>query len=612
MRRRVVAAASTAAANNSSSRLSSSGAPSLARHFFSDARLQHAAVDVAVSFGGVRKEWRGLVAALSAFPALQNAALEVATFFTSADEIDFGLPRTFHERYALAELLGEGAFGRVHRVVPAPAVTTVTAQEHAESSNDKLDLCVKVVPKQRVVNLKDFRALQQEGRMMALLGGTLNVVHFFGAYEDDKHVYLVMEHCVGGDASERLHERTPASEPLVALYMADILHVVWQCHLLRILHGDLKLENFLFADAQESSPLKLTDFGGASFLGEHEELREVRGTPLYTAPEVLAGAYGFPSDVWSCGVILFRLLSGRFPFEQGEGETGSALLDERIRFEAIDWDAAPWREDVSPEALQLVRGLLDRDVRTRLTAEQALQHPWFAAMRVSRSPSLSRSLLDGTLVQRLQFYRSLNRFQQAAFYELARVLPPAHKQRIVVLFSELSRGGARRVGVREFAAGVRRAGYRLTRGEAAGFLRGLDLDGDGFLALDECCAALLDWGELQAREPALWDALVDRVFAALDADADGRLAVADLARLAPFGAAGAGANTASRVAPNHSFRSDLRRCFRDAGPDEASGLLSRAAFGRMLLVEPHAFAHFAQRIGAGGRDGGDGGGGEGR
>lgn len=599
MRRTAKAAAAATAARSTSStrrqRLTScsTNVPPLTRQFFSDARLQHASAreDSASSFGSVRREWRALLGALGAFPSLQRAVLEAAALFTRASEIDFGLPRGFHERYALAELLGEGAFGRVHRVVPATTAPSPSAGSElgdaSESDADKLDLCVKVVPKQRVVNLKDFRALQQEGRMMALLGGTLNVVHFFGAYEDDEHVYLVMEHCVGGDASERLSEREASSEALVALYMTDILHVVWQCHLLRILHGDLKLENFLFADAHESSPLKLTDFGGAAFLGENELLRQVRGTPLYTAPEVLEGAYGFPSDMWSCGVILFRLLSGRFPFEEG------ALLDERIRFEPLDLDAAPWSE-ISPEARQLVRGLLDRDVRTRLTAEQALQHPWFTsvsakAQRPESSLQAARAapLLDGTMVQRLQFYRSLNSFQQAVFYELARVLPLEHKQRVVVLFSEISRDGARQVGVREFAAGVHQGGYRLTRGEAVSFLRGLDLDGDGFLALDECCAALLDWGELQQREPQLWRALVEQIFAALDADADGKLALADLARLPPFGA--------RAVAASHSFRSDMQRCFHSAGPD-ASGLLSREAFARMLHVEPHAFAHFARRL----------------
>jgi calcium-dependent protein kinase len=156
-----------------------------------------------------------------------------------------------------------------------------------------------------------------------------------------------MEHCVGGDAYRKFKELGPQQENLAARYILDILHVVWQCHLLKILHGDLKLENFLFADNHLDSPLKLTDFGGAAFLHDVSFLKGVRGTPLYTAPEVLHTKYSFPADMWSCGVILYRLLSGRFPFE-------GDLLDERIRYEDVDFESPPWTK-ISPEAKHLVR-----------------------------------------------------------------------------------------------------------------------------------------------------------------------------------------------------------------------------------------------------------------
>ncbi|KAJ0400794.1 hypothetical protein ATCC90586_008081 [Pythium insidiosum] len=527
------------------------------------------------SLGSVRRAWRPMLERLGAFPALQRAAVAAASFFTSPSEIDFQLPRTFDRKYRVAELLGEGAFGRVHRVVPV-------------DTRVDLDLAVKIIPKQRVVTLKDYEALQQEGRMMVLLGGTLNVVHFFGAYEDDESVYLVMEHCVGGDALARLEQSEPSAagdEALVAVYMADILHVVWQCHLLRILHGDLKLENFLFADEHEASPLKLTDFGGASFLGDGERLFEIRGTPLYTAPEVLQAdaGYSFPSDMWSCGVILYRLLSGRFPFE-------GSLLDERILIEAIDVESAPWGA-VSADAKHLVLGLLERDPARRLTAEQALQHPWLRRMTAAGSAPAGAPtpLLNGTMVQRLQLYRSLNSFQQAVFTEIARRLPVDAKRELVVVFSEMSRHGAAEVGLREFAACLARGGYRLTHGEVKSLLSRLDLDGDGLLTRDEFCAALLDWSVLQRECPARWHAVVDAVFDELDRDRDGRLALDDLARLAPF-------SESPRV-PSLSFRSDLRRCFRHADLD-GDGAIDRSEFHSMLHIQLRAYEHFATRTAA--------------
>ncbi|TMW58968.1 hypothetical protein Poli38472_007113 [Pythium oligandrum] len=537
----------------------------------------------AANFGSVRRSWRPFLESLYLFPSLQNVALKTASYFTEASEIEFHLPRDFHAKYQVAELLGEGAFGRVHRVV-------------AMDPRTDLDLAVKIIPKSRVVNLTDYQGLQQEGRMMVLLGGTLNVVHFFGAYEDEESVYLVMEHCVGGDAFARLQKQSEKKgevdfqqhEAIVAGYMSDILHVVWQCHLLRILHGDLKLENFLFADSSETSPLKLTDFGGASFLEDGERLYEVRGTPLYTAPEVLQGkdGYSFPSDLWSCGVILYRLLSGRFPFE-------GTLLDERIMMEEVDYESLPWSH-ISPEAKDLVQKLLNRDVTERWTAEQALQHPWVrqSAGDPTGTPSPSTmALLDGTMVQRLQLYRSFNSFQIAVFAEIARRLPVEHKEDLVVLFTEVSRHGDQQVGIPEFADCLAQGGYHLTLSEVKTFLSHIDLDGDGFLSLDEFCAAFIDWSVLQRQSPTQWNALVTDVFTMLDHDQDGQLSVDDLAQLAPFAN---GSNPGDRKA-RHSFRSDMKRCFRHADLN-ANGWLDLHEFQSMLHIQLRAYEHFARRV----------------
>lgn len=543
--------------------------------------------------GSIRKSWRGYMEKLAPFPALQQVALEAASFFTKPEELEFGLPRNFHAKYELGDKLGEGAFGEVYCALPL--------QNESRGSELTLDLAVKIVPKARVVSRKDYAALKREGRMMVLLGGTLNVVHFFGAYEDNASVYFVMERCVGGDAAARLaseqavnlKESDPRFEALVKLYTRDMLHVVWQCHLLHILHRDLKLENFLFADKKVDSPLKLTDFGGAAFLGDGEFLSEVHGTPLYTAPEVLQRKYAYPSDLWSCGVILYRLLSGRFPFESG------ALLDERILHEEIDLESAPW-PDISDDAKDLVRQLLERDVSRRLTAEQALKHPWLAptaplspeatstatAAAKEATKGIAGPALNGTLVQRLQLYRSLNSLQHAVLNEVTRLLPLSVKQDVVVLFSEVSRDGSSSVGLDEFAAYMTAGGYRLTRGEATGFLRNLDLDGDGLLSLDEFCAALLDWSQLQREHPDEFATYASRVFEALDHDQDGRLTLEDLAALTPFQS---GAKHA------HSFRDDLDRCFQYT--DKAGkGSIDLQDFQLMLRIAAGAYGHFPRRL----------------
>uniref|UniRef100_K3W6B6 EF-hand domain-containing protein n=1 Tax=Globisporangium ultimum (strain ATCC 200006 / CBS 805.95 / DAOM BR144) TaxID=431595 RepID=K3W6B6_GLOUD len=176
---------------------------------------------------------------------------------------------------------------------------------------------------------------------------------------------------------------------------------------------------------------------------------------------------------------------------------------------------------------------------------------------------------------------------QAVFSEIARILPLELKEEVLVLFSEISRHGETQVGVNEFAAYLAQGGYRLTYGEVKSFLSRLDLNGDGFLAMDEFCAAFLDWSSIQAQAPEQWNALVTTIFDELDENKDGQLSLDDLARLAPF--------AEYRKAPTHSFRSDTQRCFRQADIN-ANGWIDRDEFERMLHIQVQAYAHFAQRL----------------
>ncbi|DAZ95464.1 TPA: hypothetical protein N0F65_002149 [Lagenidium giganteum] len=316
-------------------------------------------------------------------------------------------------------------------------------------------------------------------------------------------------------------------------------------------------------------------------------LEGVRGTPLYTAPEVLYTKYSFPSDMWSCGVILYRLLTGRFPF-QGE------LLDERIRYEEIDFESEPWPR-VTKEAKDLVRRLLERDVDKRLTAEQALRHPWLAAAEHQHHDlAIQRAPLNGTMVQRLQFYRALNGFQQSVLYEIACLLPLDMKQDVIVLFGEISVTAAARergVGIAEFAACFEKGGYTITYGEAKSFLSRLDLDGDGLLSIDEFCTAFLDWAEIQRNTPVYWEGIVNQVFDSLDQDGDGKLTVHDIARqLKPVG---------SINNSHHSFLNDVKRCFQQTDLD-SDGWIDRSEFQAMVHVHEHAYSQYTRRLKRGG------------
>ncbi|GAU43637.1 hypothetical protein TSUD_24060 [Trifolium subterraneum] len=144
------------------------------------------------------------------------------------------------------------------------------------------------------------------------------------------------------------------------------------CHNHGVMHRNLKLENFLFADKTETGPLKVADFHLSIFFQPGERLNQLVGSSYYMAPEVLKRNYGPEIDIWSAGVILYFLLCGFPPF-WAETEKG---VSQAIIGYVVDFESDPWPH-VSVNAKDLVKKMLDPDPKHRLTAQEVLDHPWF-------------------------------------------------------------------------------------------------------------------------------------------------------------------------------------------------------------------------------------------
>jgi serine/threonine protein kinase len=186
-------------------------------------------------------------------------------------------------------------------------------------------------------------------------------------------MYIVMELVKGGDLFDRIAEMQRYTEVEARRTMRRLLSAVHYLHSQNIVHRDLKPENILISDSP--THVKLADFGLAKIV-KSDGLKTFCGTPAYFAPEVLQrrstvageGRYGKPADMWSLGVILFILLTGKFPFD--------ADIDQpRHNFELdFDSDHSLWAS--MPMAQELVQQLLRLDPKRRLTVSQACDHPW--------------------------------------------------------------------------------------------------------------------------------------------------------------------------------------------------------------------------------------------
>ncbi|CAG9465774.1 unnamed protein product [Pedinophyceae sp. YPF-701] len=332
----------------------------------------------------------------------------------------------FKEKYELGRDLGSGAYAKVR------VAKDKTGAELACKMIPKIRPAESYVspppPGQAQARQEQYeQAVFLEVETMRHLRGCLNVVHLEEVYEDEDYVYVVTEFCTGGALWKWAEKRQGGegyTEAMVSRFMRGTLQTLAQMHSKHMLHRDIKPSNFLLLNDSEAAPLKAIDFGLAvPFVpGQPRTDLGLDGTPLYLAPEVLQGEVWPKSDVWQAGVMAFQLLSGRMPFDDRDarGQPGSvaallrAILEDDVPAKLVgpDWEA------VSEEAKDFVRTLLDRNIDSRPTALEALNHPFVR----KKSWEGGERPLGATIVPRLQRHAAQNIFKRTLLERVAHEL----------------------------------------------------------------------------------------------------------------------------------------------------------------------------------------------
>ncbi|GBE60884.1 calcium-dependent kinase [Babesia ovata] len=191
------------------------------------------------------------------------------------------------------------------------------------------------------------------------------------AYEDVGVCHLIMEHCTGGELYDRLDSYKRFAEGYTKRLTVQMLLAINYLHTNGICHRDLKLENWVFASSDLGAPLKMVDFGFSRLFQQGVPMGGTHGTVYYVDPEVIDGCYNEKCDVWSTGVIVYMLLSGSPPFN-GDGDKEILW---KIKKGALKFDGARWSQ-VSEQAKEFIRYLLNRNGKERASAYEALNHPW--------------------------------------------------------------------------------------------------------------------------------------------------------------------------------------------------------------------------------------------
>ncbi|XP_020091798.1 calcium-dependent protein kinase 10-like [Ananas comosus] len=377
--------------------------------------------------------------------------------------------------YSLGRKLGQGQFG-----------TTYLCMQKEKGR----EYACKSILKRKLATEEDVEDVRREIQIMHHLSGHANVVAIEGAYEDAVAVHLVMELCAGGELFDRIVHKGHYTERKAAQLARVIVGVVEACHSLGVMHRDLKPENFLFADHSEEAPLKTIDFGLSVFFRPGEVFTDVVGSPYYVAPEVLRKKYGPEADVWSAGVIIYILLCGVPPF-WAESEQG---IFEEVLHGKLDFQSEPW-PSISESAKDLVRRMLVRDPKKRLTAHEVLRHPWVQVGGVAPDKPL-----DSAVLSRLKQFSAMNKLKKMAFRVIAESLSEDEIAGLREMFKMIDTDNSGQITFDELKAGLQRVGANLKESEIYALMQAADVDNSGTIDYGEFIAATLHMNKIEKED----------------------------------------------------------------------------------------------------------------
>jgi calcium-dependent protein kinase len=278
------------------------------------------------------------------------------------------------------------------------------------NGDPSIKYAIKICPKKKLNN--DLTLLKRE---LAILqkADHPNITKCFEVYEDPLNINIVMEHCKGGEYYDRISRKVRMTEVDAALVLFKIFHAMSHVHALGYCHRDLKPENFLYETDKANSEIKVADFGLAINVSNGQPITSMVGTPHYLAPEIIRNSYGVEVDNWSLGVIVYVTLSGKAPFSGANQEE----IYKQIMKGAVQMSSPEWK-NISGDAKDLIKRLLNIDAKRRMTAAEALSHRWFQT-----NVNLLQLEYDMQFADRLLALKPPNRFKYEALKLVVKQVP---------------------------------------------------------------------------------------------------------------------------------------------------------------------------------------------
>lgn len=379
-----------------------------------------------------------------------------------------------------------------------------------------------------------------------------NILKCYEIFEDSWKFYVAMDYCAGGELFDKIIQLKRFSEVQAAEILFQLLSAISYCHERHVTHRDLKPENILLEEKNDGLSIKVADFGSSSFIDSKKKLSGCFGSAYYVAPEVLLGDYNEKCDIWSVGVIMFILLTGKPPYN---GRDEKVIL-EQVKNTPLQITNADW-PNISNDAIDLLQHLLIVNYKDRISAKQALEHRWIQTYRNGADcPDLSGTLAGlNAFTSSTKLKDAVHMFlaTQAIHHEEVKVLKQNFLQidkngdgkisknelmdeyvktmdeeeaRITVekVMSEVDTNQSGDIDYTEFLAACMNYTNSTSKSNLEIAFKMFDKDGSGDITVDEIKSIL---GAGQLVDNAVWSSIIEEV----DQDGNGRIDVTEFMHL---------------------------------------------------------------------------------
>ena len=386
--------------------------------------------------------------------------------------------KDIRKNYEFISMLGNGSFGKVRL--------------YRDKNYKELLFAIKTLKKEGITSYH-FSLLKQEVDILSNMDHP-NIVKYFGIFEDDYFIHIVMEYLKGQDLSKiiSLKNYTDFNENQMGQIIHQLLKALSFIHSKNIIHRDVKPENILFSDKRNIFSLKLIDFGLATF---QEQEKKTVGTPMYMSPEMVDGNGTYVSDIWSVGVVVYQMVTGKLPFDGGENDENQ-ILYEHIKNDEYNKEKLN-NVECSEDVKDFIDKALQKDIKKRMTVQEALNHPWIKKFNVN---SLDPSLLNENTIQLLLNFSKKPALQKEIYYFLAKISNEndiAIYKNIFNFFDMNNKGGLSKNDLKE---GLERNKIDIDEDTLDIIFDGLDFHNNGKIYYSEFLAAMVSSKDFNKEE----------------------------------------------------------------------------------------------------------------